>query len=100
MLSVVYGESHVAQRVLSRAVDELLGPLPIDHVAVGSEDGPDLYCLEETQMKVSIHRANEHKSTVHILKSGHQAILNMELTGMAAIVHDRRVGGRPARPRA
>jgi hypothetical protein len=71
-----------------------------DHVAVVNEDGPDLYRNKETQIKVSIHRANEHKSTVHVLESEHQTVLYMELTGMAAIVHNRQVGGKPARPRA
>jgi hypothetical protein len=43
VLAVVDGEVHVVQRVMGRAVDELLGPVPGDHVAVVDEDGPDLH---------------------------------------------------------
>jgi hypothetical protein len=95
-LTVVHGEVHVVKRVVSRALNELLR----DHVAVVNEDGLDMYRDEETQIKVSIHRANAHKSTVHILEGGHRTVLYMELTGMVAIVHNRRVGGKPTRPRA
>lgn len=50
VLSVVDSEVHVMQRVMRGAVDEFLGPVTCDHVAVVDEDGPDLNGHKESQV--------------------------------------------------
>lgn len=67
VLPVVDSEVHVVQRVVGRAVDELLGPVPGDHVAVVDEDGPDLHSNEENHVEVAVHGAEEDKCAGHVL---------------------------------
>lgn len=41
------------------AVDELLGPVARDHVAVVDDDGPDLHGDEKRQIQISLDREYE-----------------------------------------
>lgn len=70
VLSIVDGEVHVMQRVVSRAVDEFLGPVSRDHVAIVDEDGPDLYGDEENHVQVTVHWADEDKGAGHVSTKG------------------------------
>lgn len=64
VLAVVDGEVHVVQCVVSGAVDELLGPVAGDHVAVVDQDGPDLDGDEEDHVEISLHGADEDEEAV------------------------------------
>ena len=59
VLTVIDGEVHVVQGVVGGAVDELLGPVAGDHVAVVDQDGPDLDGDEEDHVEISLHGADE-----------------------------------------
>lgn len=67
VLSVVHGEVHVVQRVVSRAVDKFLRPVAGDHVTIVNEDGPDLHSDEEHHVKVPVHRAKVDEGAGHVL---------------------------------
>lgn len=64
VLAVVDGEVHVVQRVVCRAVDELLSPVSRNHVTVMNQDRPDLHEDEHDQVKVPLHRADEDEDVV------------------------------------
>jgi hypothetical protein len=67
VLAVVDSEVHVVQRVVSRAVDKLLGPVAGNHVAVVDEDSPDLHSNEEKRVQVAVHWADEDERAGHVL---------------------------------
>jgi hypothetical protein len=96
VLAVVDGEVHVVQRVVGRAVDELLGPVARDHVAIVDEDGPDLHRDEEHHVQVPVHGADEDEGAGHVL--ARLRWLVDQRTGMAATVRSRQEGGKQAQP--
>lgn len=63
ILSIVDGKVHMVQRVVRRAVDELLRPMASNHVTVVDQDGPDLNSHEEGHVQISLHWANKDKDT-------------------------------------
>lgn len=63
VLSVVDGEVHVVQRVVGGAVDELLGPVAGNHVAVVDENCPHLHGHEESKIKISLNGENKRENT-------------------------------------
>lgn len=64
VLAVVDGEVHVVQGVVGGAVEELLGPVARDHVAVVDQDGPDLDGDEEDHVQVALHWADEDEEAL------------------------------------
>lgn len=50
VLTVVDGEVYMVKGVVGGAVDELLGPVTCDHVAVVDKNSPDLDGHEEGQV--------------------------------------------------
>lgn len=97
VLAVVDGEVHVVQRVVGWAVDELLGPVTGDHVAVVDEDGPDLHGDEEDHVEVPVHGTDEDEGAGHVLASGYSGLVDQH-TGTAATGRSRQEGGKPAQP--
>lgn len=67
VLAVVDGEVHVVEGVMGGAVEELLGPVARDHVAVVDEDGPDLDGDEEDHVQVALHWADEDEEALGVL---------------------------------
>ena len=67
VLTVVDGKVHVVQGVVSGTVDELLGPVARDHVAIMDEDSPDLHSNEEDHVEIPVHGAEEYEGASHVL---------------------------------
>lgn len=64
VLTVVHGEVHVVKSVVRGAVQELLGPVTGNHVAVVNENGPDLNSDEKDKVEVSLHGAEKDESAI------------------------------------
>lgn len=52
----------MVQRVVGGAIDEFLGPVARDHVAVVNENGPDLNGHKESQIEVSLNGEDEREN--------------------------------------
>lgn len=59
VLAVVDRKVHVVQGVMGGGVDEFLGPVAGDHVAVVDENGPDLDSHEEGEVEVTLDGEDE-----------------------------------------
>lgn len=98
VLSVVDGEVHVVQGVVSRTIDELLSPMPGDHIAIMNEDGPDLHRDEEYHVEVAVHGAYENECAVHVSTSSDNMKSEFKswnsLTGKATTARIRREDGK------
>lgn len=101
VLAVVDGEVHVVQRVVGGAVEELLGPVARDHVAVVDQDGPYLDCDEQNQVQIPLHWAEEDEdaaSGLVMMTIRCDSDVGMKLTGMAETARSRQGGGTPEQP--
>lgn len=68
VLPIVDGEVHVMQRVVGRAVDVLLKPVARDHVTIVDKNRPNLHQNEKNHVQVLLHRAEEDKHAITVLK--------------------------------
>ena len=58
VLSVVYGEVQVMQRVVRRAVDYFFKRMSGNHVRVVDENTPEVDSNEESEIEVPVQREN------------------------------------------